>query len=410
MTRKSDAQAVTVESLQSILERVYAWSRARRYRGYNKHDGLNSPILRALLGWGRWPRMLAIQAVMRMPFNVRPLLMTPRTYNPKGLSLFARGLFNLHLTAGRQEYLDEAVRLLSLLDELRSPGKWHGACWGYHYDWQDPGFFAPRNTPNAVVTSFVCEAFLEGYRHTGRAEYLDAVASAAGFFLRDLTVLKDTEGELCLGYMPVPMTMRVMDVSVLVGSVLSQYAALSGKIQYSGHATRLINYVARQQTGCGAWWYTDPPGDSHIRHDNYHTGFILDALHRYMAASGDRSHQGRYETGLRFYAEKLFNADGSPRWMSDADYPHDIHGAAQGILTFSRHMKEWPGFALRIAGWSLAKMYDPEGRFYYQDTRWGRKKFTLMRWCNAWMALALSALAFSLQENPGRGSLQGPTA
>jgi hypothetical protein len=256
----------------------------------------------------------------------------------------------------------------------------------------------------------VCEAFLEGYRHTGRAEYLDVVGSAAGFFLRDLTVLKDMEEELCLGYMPVPMKMRVMDVSVLIGSVLSQYAALSGNAGNSGHARRLMNYVARRQTDYGAWWYTDPPGDSHIRHDNYHTGFILDALQRYMVASGDRSHEGRYETGLRFYAEKLFNADGSPRWMSDADYPHDIHGAAQGILTFCRHMKEWPGLALRIADWSLTNMYDPEGRFYYQDTRWGRKKFTLLRWCNAWMAFALSALALHLKKHAAPASPQRPAA
>jgi hypothetical protein len=409
LTQKSDATTVTVESLCNVLEQVYAWSRAREYRGHDKHDGLNSPILRALLGWGRWPRLFAIQGVMRMPFNVRPLLGVPNTYNPKGLSLFARGLFNLYLIGGRQEHLDEAITLLSLLNKMRSPGTWHGACWGYHYDWEDAGFFAPSNTPNAVVTSFVCEAFLEGYRRTGRTEYLETVGGAAEFFLRDLTVLKDTNDELCLGYMPVPMTMRVMDVSVLIGSVLSQYSALSGNNQYSSVAIRLVNYVARQQTGDGAWWYTDPPADSHIRHDNYHTGFILDALHRYMAASGDLSHQVRYEAGLRFYAEKLFNADGSPRWMSDADYPHDIHGAAQGILTFSRHLEERPGFAPRIAGWSLANMYDPAGRFYYQDRRWGRKSFTLMRWCNGWMALALSALALAMNANLRRGMPQRKT-
>ncbi|MGH7462522.1 MAG: hypothetical protein ACREMA_16055, partial [Longimicrobiales bacterium] len=169
MTQKPDAAAITVESLHAVLEQVFAWSRTQEYRGHDKHDGLNSPMLRALLGWGRWPRMIAIQGVMRLPFNVRPLLMIPRTYNPKGLSLFARGLFNLHRTDGREEHLDEAVGLLALLNEMRSPGQWHGACWGYHYDWQDPGFFAPRGTPNAVVTSFVCEALLEGHRHTGRA-------------------------------------------------------------------------------------------------------------------------------------------------------------------------------------------------------------------------------------------------
>jgi hypothetical protein len=194
--------------------------------------------------------------------------------------------------------------------------------------------------------------------------------------------------------------MRVMDVSILIGAVLSQYALLSGDDRYTGQAKRLVNYVVRQQTDYGAWWYTDPPGDSHLRHDNYHTGFILDALQSYMDATGDLSHQVRYQAGLQFYAEKLFNADGSPRWMSDVDYPHDIHGAAQGILTFSRHMRDRPGLALRIADWALTRMYDPEGRFYYQDARWGRKKFTLMRWCNAWMAIALSALASRLEQNP----------
>ena len=400
MTRIADSQSVTVPALTSVLEAVFAWSRAQDYRGHDKHDGLNSPVLKALLGWGRWPRLLAIQGVMRLPVNLRPLLMIPKIYNPKGLGLFARALLNLHREGGQAEHLDEAKRLLSLLNELRAAGRWSGACWGYHYDWQDAGFFAPSGTPNAVVTSFVCEAFLEGYRLTRNAEYLDTVASASGFFLRDLTVLKNTPDELCLGYMPVPMRVRVMDVSALIASVLSQYAVLSGDNSHSGHAKRLMNYVTRQQTDYGAWWYTDPPRDSHIRHDNYHTGFILDALHRYMTAAGDPEFQRSYENGLCFYAKELFNSDGSPRWMSDKDYPHDIHGAAQGIVTFSRHMKEWPELALKIAGWSLERMYDAEGRFYYQETRWGRKRFTYLRWCNAWMALGLSELASTLRGMP----------
>jgi hypothetical protein len=37
-------------------------------------------------------------------------------------------------------------------------------------------------------------------------------------------------------------------------------------------------------------------------------------------------------------------------------------------------------------------MYDPAGRFHYQETRWYRKRFTLLRWCNAWMARALAHL------------------
>ena len=383
---------VTPQRLDAVLDQVYAWSRTQDWRGWNKHDGLNSPILRALLGWGKWPRMIAIQGVMRFPVNLRPWLLTPKTYNPKGLALFVQGLLDRYRVHPKPEYLDEAKSLLALLEQLRSPGRWSGTCWGYHYPWRDPGFYAPTNTPNAVVTSFVCEAFLDAYRVTGHERYLKTVREVIPFFLHDLTVLKETPTERCLAYMPLPMRMRVMDVSILIGSVIASWGSLSGDARWQPQAERLTRYVVNRQTADGAWFYTDPPGDSHIRHDNYHTGFILDALERYMTATGDRQWQGRYDAGLAFYAEHLFNADGSPRWMSDCDYPHDIHGAAQGILTFSRHRDSRPGFAERVAVWALAKMYHPDGRFYYQLAPRYTKRFTLLRWCNGWMARALAAL------------------
>lgn len=383
------------------LAAVLDWSRRQGYRGWNKHDGLNSPVLNALLGWGKWPRLVAIQAVMRFPVNIRPLLLVPKVYNPKGLALFARAWLDRYRVEGDPAHLAQARWLLDLLLELRSPGPWSGACWGYHYPWRDPGFFAPTNTPNAVVTSFVCEAFLEAWRVTGDHGYLETVGSATGFFLRDLTVLKDEPDELCLGYMPLPMTMRVLDVSILIGSVLAQYGSLTHDRDLLATARRLTGYVVHRQSAEGAWYYTDPPGDSHIRHDNYHTGFILDALWRYREATGERQWEENYWRGLDFYARRLFNADGSPRWMSDQDYPHDIHGAAQGIVTFSRHRDRWPGLAQRIVEWSLRHMYHPDGHFYYQRTRWYTKRFTLLRWCNAWMARALGAwTAHTLDRGP----------
>ncbi len=385
------------EEIEIILDKVFQYSRREGYKGYNKHDGLNSPILRGLCGWGRWPRIVAIQSVMRFPINMRPWLLAPKVYNPKGLALFSMGLMNRYRATGIKKYMDEATELLGLLMGVRSPGEWSGSCWGYHYPWQDLGFFAPTNTPNAVVTSFVCESFLTAYELTGKSEYLDTVKSATCFFMNDLTELKNENDELCMGYMPLPMTMRVMDVSVLIGAVLARYGMLSGDTKYRDDAKRLVTYVVNQQTEEGAWFYTDPPEDSPIRHDNYHTGFILDALWRYMEAADDYSFRESHEQGLKFYAENLFNEDGSPRWMSDTDYPHDIHGSAQGILTFSRRMDDYGDLAIKIANWALANMYNTsKGRFYYQQTALFTKRFTLLRWCNGWMSLALSNLLVNL--------------
>ncbi len=381
---------VIAADARAALASTLAWSRARDYHGHTKHDALASPLLWALCGWGKWPRLLAIQAVMRSPVNLRPLLGVPKTCNPKGLALFVHAHLDRHAVNRTQSDLDEAQRLLQRLMTMRSPGRWRGLAWGYPYPWQDLGFFAPANTPNAVVTAFICEAFLHAHAVTGLREWLEVVAQAIPFFLGDLRVLKDTPDELCLSYMPVDMRMRVMDVSILIGSVLAGYERQAGDRSHHDTARRLVNYVVRRQTEYAAWFYTDPPADSPVCHDNYHTGFILDALWRYMQATGDRGHEEAYYRGLRYYHDHLFNADGSPRWMSDRDYPHDIHGAAQGIITFARHGDAYPGTADRIVAWALRRMYHPAGRFYYQETPWYRKKFTLMRWCNAWMARALA--------------------
>ena len=112
------------EHLESVLVDVYSWSRSQGYRGYNKHDALNSPLLRGLLGRGKWPRIIAIQGVMRSPINLRPLLGIPKTYNPKGLALFIQGLLDRYRVSGHEDQLAQAERLLKLLTEIRSPGTW----------------------------------------------------------------------------------------------------------------------------------------------------------------------------------------------------------------------------------------------------------------------------------------------
>jgi hypothetical protein len=383
----------TRERLLEVVRAVHEYSRARGWQGSEKHDALNSPWLWRWFGGRRWTRLLATQGVMRFPLNLRPLLRVPPAHNPKGVALFAQSMRDRAMLTGDPGDRREADALLELLLSLAVPAPSGARAWGYLYPWQDLGFFAPRGTPNAVVSAFACEALLDAFEQDGDSRWLDAVGDAVRFFLTDLERLKDEPAELCLSYMPLPMRMRVMDVSILVGAVLARYAKHAGRRDLDEPSARLVRYVVNRQTPQGAWFYTDPPGDSPIRHDNYHTGFILDALWRWMHATGDHGHADAYRRGLEFYREKLFTDDGAPRWMSDREYPYDIHGAAQGILTFARHEAEYPGFAGRVAAWALAHMYDPEGRFYYQRTRLYTKRFTFMRWCNGWMARALAHLA-----------------
>lgn len=391
---------VPSDEIRTVVDRVFQWAATREYLGYEKHDALNSPFLWTLAGWARWPRLLAVQGVMRAPLNLRPLLGVPPRLNPKGLALFIRARLDLHRIDGSPAHLKAASELADRLLADQAGTGLRGAGWGYHYPWQDLGFFAPPRTPNAVVTAFVCDALMRLHEHTHAPRLLEAVGRAVRFFLEDLPRLHDDADHLCVGYMPLPMRMRVMDVSALVAVTLARHARRSGRDDHLPTAARLMNYVAARQTPEGAWYYTDPPGDSPVRIDNYHTGFIVDAVRDYMELAGDRRHAAAHVRGLRFYAERLFNADGAPRWMSDADFPHDVHGAAQGIITFSRHRDVFPDLAEKVATWALRHLYSGQGYFYHQQRRWYRTPYTLMRWCNAWMARALAELLASRGRQP----------
>jgi len=73
--------------IESIVERVSEWSKEQLYLGYNKHDGLNSPVLNVLLGWSKWSRIIAIQIIMRAPINLRPFFLIRKTNNEKNINV-----------------------------------------------------------------------------------------------------------------------------------------------------------------------------------------------------------------------------------------------------------------------------------------------------------------------------------
>jgi hypothetical protein len=372
-----------------VLERVFQTARAIDYRGYSKHDALNAPWLEALAGDSKLRRLVAIQTVMRSPIHVRPLIGVRTAVNPKGHSLFARALLARYRITGAERDADEARTLLGQLLDHPSQG-FPGLSWGYPYPWQDGGFFAPRDFPNRVVTSFVGQALLAAYETLGDARYLDAARNVSTFLLEAPKTLFSDETRRCVSYVPRDdITWIVMDVSALAGAFAARLASHVGDGALMHEAGRLVRYVVSKQTDEGAWFYAEPPSASRIMHDNYHTGFILDAIAQYTTASGSNEFESAYASGIRFYEDRLFEPDGAPRFMSDQRYPYDIHGAAQGIITFSLH-GQMP-MASKVLGWTLANMWDPRtGWFYYQKRRGLRTKIRELRWCQAWMSLALA--------------------
>jgi len=334
----------------NILIRLLQNARRTEYKGYNKHDGLLSPFLKLLFGWNKIGRLAAIQLVTRAPFNIRPNIGVPKTRNPKGIGLFAKANLDTYQLTGDREYLEEAEKLLAWLIEHGNQGL-PGISFGYQYPWQDIGFYALADFPNRVVTCWIGYAFFQAWKLTAKQTYIDVCKKICTFLRETDNRIADTSQELCFSYVPdKKVTWAVMDVSALCGKMFALTGNADGNSELLYDAKRSMAYVINRQTDYGAWYYTDPPKDSHITHDNY----------------------------------------------------HDIHGAAQGIITFSKaSIKEQANAALadKILSWTLRNLYnETEGVFWYQKTRWRTKRFTLLRWCNAWMANALTEHLISRRE------------
>lgn len=392
-----------------VLERVLDTARRDDFEGSSKHDALNAPWLEKLAGTSRPRRLVATQLVMRSPIDVRNVVGVRKARNAKGLSLFSRALLSRYRVTGDERYAKEARELLDWLIGHPSyavaaagPGStFPGLGWGYPYPWQDVGFFAPRNFPNRVVTSFVGQALLDAYETLGEERYLDATSDVVRFLLDAPKTLFEDDRHRCVSYVPdEAVTWIVMDVSVLVGALAARLGALRGESALIAEGSRLVRYVVSKQTDEGAWFYAEPPSASHITHDHYHTGFILDAILVYGQAAGSDEFAESYTRGLDFYRRRLFEPDGEARFMSDKRYPVDIHGCAQGVITFALQQKvqgEGAEMSRRVLDWTVEHMWDPKSDwFYYQQRRAPggvlyRTKIRELRWCQGWMSWALAS-------------------
>ncbi len=376
-----------------ICSRSLNGAKQQNYCGYSKFDALNSPVLWALAARSRFLRAGFVFAVSRSPINIRPLLFVRKKQNPKGLGLFARAYFNLYQATNDSSLKDEGLRLLKTLLTLSRRDEFSGHCWGYDHPWQNVAFFIPAYEPNCVVTCAAGEAFLQAYHLTGDNNYLGVCESIAEFILKDLKQIDVGPDMRCCSY-DLKSSWKVINVNAMASVLLAKIYSITQKNECKEASQKMMRWVISQKTDYHTWYYTDPPDASRITHDNYHTGFVLDSILDYLEVFSDTEIEQAWFDGLEFYKSKLFTDDYAPKWMYDRTYPHDIHGAAQGVITFCRAAAKdlsCRDISEHILEWTLSNLYDPKtSRFYYQKSKAWTKRFTLMRWSQAWMCYAMS--------------------
>ena len=394
------------------LYRLKKYCEKEHFKGWDPYDGLNSRLFNAIpfLRKSAFCRLVMIQGFKRNPFNLRRLALIPKQHNAKGIGLFLQGYCNLYKAVERnwsleqhygtcEEILERIHELGRLLISMQSKGDYHGACWGYNFDWQARLYFLfPKNTPTVVATNFCATALMEAYEITKEQKYLDIALSSARFVIEDLHHSKQQEGFL-FSYSPLPGNDTVYNASLLGSRLLSFCYKYTGDEEYKRLAKESIIACCKGQQESGAWGYGLMPFQNWV--DSFHTGYNLDALIAYQENTGDKSFNHYIKKGFDYYIHHHFDKNNEPKYYDTKKYPIDIHCPGQLFVTLSRLHKfsEHKKIASDVLRWTIKHMQDKKGYFYYQLKKGISSKISYMRWSNAFMFCALSYYLLSEIEN-----------
>ena len=271
-------------------------------------------------------------------------------------------------------------------------------CWGYPYPWQDVGFFAPRDFPNRVVTSFVGQALLDGYETLQRRS-LPRRRRARG------PVPARRPEDAVRGRRPLVPQLRARPEPSTGSSWTSR--RWSGRWRPGSARSPATLTSSARAAGSSATWSrsrpTTAPGStpSRRRPATSPTTTTTPASSStrscsYGLATGSDEFESAYHRGIEFYDQRLFEPDGAARFMSDRALPdrhprvraggHHVLAPAAVLRRRRRRPPRrccdgrWTTCGIRRAGGSTTS-----GAGDY------RTRIRELRWCQGWMSWALAS-------------------
>jgi hypothetical protein len=376
------------------LEKIEAYIEARGFAGYDPYDALNSPLLRRLSLGRKDVRIAFTQLLRRLPVNLRPLLGIRPGLNPKALGLFLGGYARLCTLPGGDRYQGTVSTLVDLLEGTRSKG-YSGNCWGYNFDWQSRAFYVPAGTPTVVNSAFIGHALLDAYELAGCERARGMALPIRQFILRDLN-RTGTDDSFAFSYTPID-SLAVHNASLLGASLLIRLERDEPDAESRAAALGALRWSLERQRPDGTWPYAETSYQAWI--DSFHTGFNLESIQRFLEAGEAPEARDAFERGTRFYADRFFLPDGTPKYYHDRIYPIDIHSPAEAVTFFSSLGERYRILTERVLSWMVRNLQDDLGYFYFRKGRVLTNRIPYVRWGQAWAFRALSSYVFDAERH-----------
>ena len=227
---------------------------------------------------------------------------------------FAMGFAFLARHLNDERHYRRAIHFLEVLEETRCPGYEH-YCWGYPFNWEGIGGTIWEGTPLITTVPYVYEAFREVHRIDNDARWRQVMRSIAEHALCDYGDFATSERAASCSYIPGPQhSGGVINASAYRAFLLTQAAADFSNDRYRKAADRNLYFVLESQNPDGSWHYAND-GKRHFI-DHFHTCFVMKALAKIEALTGDAECTRAIERGIDFYVRNLFDERGVPKPFS----------------------------------------------------------------------------------------------
>jgi hypothetical protein len=388
MLAETQTVGAATATLERALDRVVAWVESHEFRAYEPADGNASPLCALTRGQVTAMRILQ-QVVLRSPVNVRPILGIRPHESAIGRGYMAAGYIAMSRRRPSRSTATAARSCLDWLMRNRAP-RYSEYCWGDPYEYATRSGRRPKNEPILIWSALIGQAFLDGYEHFEDDAYL-RVAESVGSWILSLPVEKTDTGS-CLSYVPYRQN-SIHNSNAAGAAFLARLGARTGNSAFLEAARGAMAYTCYRQRADGSWYYGEEAKYQWI--DNFHTGYILSALHGYLRSTGSSEFVEHYRSGASFFRAAFFDPEGRPRYYHDRTYPVDIQCAAQSIETLailSAHDPTAAADAVRVACWTIAAMQAADGHFCYRLLPRWRITTPMLHWGQGTMVKALATL------------------
>jgi hypothetical protein len=317
------------------------------------------------------------------------------------------GFLFLGRILGEELYYKRALHFLDILEQTRCPGYEHH-CWGYPFDWVTVRGTIHEGTPLITTVPYVYEAFKQAYETDGNDRWRRIMRSIAEHGANDYQDIKTSETASTCSYTPDPReSVYVVNANAYRAFLLTSAAADFCDDRYRKIADRNLTFVLDAQNRDGSWYYAMDGQRQFV--DHFHTCFVLKALVKIEALTGDARCTAAIERGVEYYVSHLFDRQALPKPFARPPrlivYRRELYDYAECINLATLLRGRFPSLDrnLRVVVDEVLRVWQrPNGCFRSRKLFFGWDNTPMHRWAQA---QTFRSLSFLLWENTrGKGS------